>query len=510
MVESVAGTGYDTRMTITTRVSIVTGILLAAGLGCKKPPATAVADAGAVVAVKVDAGPPPVVGMEDPFARLTSETTKSLNAGYKAMSAKRFDDARTAFAAVVTAHPDYAPARFQEVKAAALGGHAADVPALWRELLARDFVAHVGRLDKPKELAPLRASPEWARIKAQEISIKAAYAADLGKGLFFVARSRDVAIKGGAQGTSKIELGQELYQVDAAQKRYRRLTDTEGRVFAFSLSPERKAMSFLVVSGIADAAGANPQFVDAGVGVIDLATLDTTGPLRLGPPGTKTGAVVLAWSKDGDPVWITRAGPEPGEEETSYALDATRTAAVVVGISGAVPGHRTTATPSSVTTADEVADMVTVSDDRKSLQIVDEDRTLRATRALDPASVRWSPAGKRLIYAGAFDECKAAAAGAKPEKNELYLWERGKKTASRVAAAPAVFRSTWLDDDRVVYQSGAGKQTRIHVYQPATRADQVLKSRAGSALWGFGAIVCPGAPPESEPSETYDEDPEGD
>ena len=63
-----------------------------------------------------------------------------------------------------------------------------------------------------------------------------------------------------------------------------------------------------------------------------------------------------------------------------------------------------------------------------------------------------------------------------------------------MTAAPALFRSTWIDDDRLVYQSGAGKQTRIHVYQPATRADLVLKSRAGSALWGFGGVVCPGAP----------------
>ena len=201
-------------------------------------------------------------------------------------------------------------------------------------------------------------------------------------------------------------------------------------------------------------------------GVIDLATLETTGPLRLGAPGTKVGAVVLAWSKDGNPVWITRAGPEPGEDETSYALDATRTAAVVVSLSGAVPGNRTTATPSSVITADEVADMVTVSDNRKSLQIVDEDRTLRATRALDPASLRWSPAGKRLIYAGAFDECKGTAAGAKSEKNELYLWERGKKSAARVAAAPAVFRSAWIDDERLVYQVGR-RQAVAHPRLPA-------------------------------------------
>jgi hypothetical protein len=484
-------------MTIAKRVTLVAiaSLLFSNGSGCKKPVATAPADSppGAPAAPEIDAGPPPVVGMEDPFVRLTGDSSKSLNAGHKAMSAKKYDDARAAFAAVVAAHPDYTPGRFQELKAATLSGHVADAPALWRELLARDFVAYAGRLDKPKDLAPLRASPEWARIKAHEASIKGAYAADLGKGLFFVARGRDVAMKPGAQAISKIDLSQEVYQLDVTSKRYRRLTDTEGRVFAFSLSPGNKALSFLVVAGIAEPSSATPRFADVSAGVIDLATLETVGPLRLGAPGTKVGAVVLAWSKDGDPVWITRVRPEPGEDETSYALDATRTAAVVVGLSGAVPGNRTTATPWSVNTSDVVADMVTVSDDRKMLQIVDEDRTLRATRALDPTSMRWSPAGKRLAYAGASDECKVAAAGANPDRNELYLWERGKKSAARVAAAPGPFRSTWIDDERLVYQAGTGNRTRIHVYQPATRADVVLKSRAGSALWGFGAVVCPGA-----------------
>ena len=142
--------------------------------------------------------------------------------------------------------------------------------------------------------------------------------------------------------------------------------------------------------------------------------------------------------------------------------------------------------------------MVTVSDDRKSLQIVDEDRTLRATRALDPDVGALVARGQAAHLRRRVRRVRGS--GAKSDKNELYLWERGKKSAARVAAAPAVFRSAWIDDDRLVYQSGAGKQSRIHVYQPATRADVVLKSRAGSALWGFGAVVCPGPPPTSPPT----------
>src|SRR6187549_846324 len=105
-------------MTIAERVTLVAvaSILFSNGSACKKPAATPPVDstAGAVAAPQIDAGPPPVVGMEDPFVRLTGDTAKSLNAAYKAMSAKKYDDARAGFAAIVAAHPDYTPGRFQE------------------------------------------------------------------------------------------------------------------------------------------------------------------------------------------------------------------------------------------------------------------------------------------------------------------------------------------------------------------------------------------------------------
>jgi hypothetical protein len=486
-------------------------VIAAAAAGCNKkqaPPAPA--ESAPPPAAKVDTGPMPAVGMEDPFARLTGDAAKSLKAGYKAMQGKKYDEARTAFAAVVSAVPDYSPARLQEVKAAALGGHAADVPELWKALLARDYVAYAGRLDKPKELAMLRGGPEWARIKAIEASVRAAYAADLGKGLLFLARSRDLSVKPVGGGAVKTDLNQELYQYDLASKRYRRLTDTEGRVFAYTVAPGRKAISFLLVPTIADAATPTPQFSDASVGAIDLATLETTGPLHLGPPGTHAAAVEMGWTGQGDPIWTARAPNDaPGNPSaTNYALDATRTAVVSVAVSGMTDANRTTATPSAVTTSSTAAtpDQVALSDDKKSLQIADEDRTLRATRVLDPDTIRFAPAGRRLAYAGAFDECKPGTG--KPDKNELYLWERGKKTATRVATAPSAFRLDWPDDDRLIYQAGLGKQSRIHVLEVATKTDTVLKPHAGAALIGFGAVVCPGAEPESAGEENVDEDTE--
>jgi hypothetical protein len=475
--------------------------LAAATCAKKQPPAPEIA----APAAKPAPEPLPVVGMEDPFVRLSGDGVKSLKAAYKAMRAKDYDGARVAFAAVVTADPDDTAARMQEVKAAALGGHTADVPALWKELLARDFVAFAGRLDRPKELAPLRAAPEWPRLKSLEASVRPAYAAGLTQALLFVGRTRDPAVKGD-DATAKVDLFQEIYAVEPGLTRYRRLTETEGHVFAFSAAPGQKAVSFLVVTTIAAPTGPTPELLDPSVGSVDLETLETVGPFPLGPPGTRAGAVVLGWSGQGEPVWTVRSGN--GGAEASYALDATRTAVVGVPLSGAIPTNRTVASPSVITTEGDdkggKADQVAVSDDRRSLQIAEKDRTLRATRALATDSPRWSPSGQWLVYAGAFDECAPAVPGSKADKNELYLWEKGKgkKAAARIATAPSAFRTRWLDDARLAYQTGVGKQSRIHVLDLATKADTTLKPRAGAAFLGFGAVFCPGLTDEGlEPDD---------
>ena len=460
----------------------------------------------AAPAAQPSAEPLPPVGMSDPFARLTGDAAQSLKAGYKAMRAKDYDGARTAFAAVVTAFPDYSPARMQEIRAAALGGHAADVPALWKELLARDLVGFAGRLDKPKDLAPLRAAPVWSRLKALEASLRSAYALGLGQGILFVGRGRNEAAKAGEDAV-KLELNQEIYQVDAELKRYRRLTETDGHVFAFSAAPGNKAISFLVVTSVADPGGAASGFADPSVGLIDLTTLETTGPLPLGALGTRAATVLLGWSGQGDPVWTMTSGN--GGAEASYALDATRTTLVSVPVSGAIPTHRTVATPSMVSTEGETPEQLTFGDDGMSLQITQEDRTLRATRPLDPKSIRWSPSGRLLAYAGAFSECFPPPASTKAGKNELYLWERGKKAAARIATAPSAFRPLWLDDNRLSYQAGVGKQSRIHVFDVGTKADTVLKPRAGAAFVGFDAVVCPGTSEEPGDEGAYEVEDDG-
>ena len=75
----------------------------------------------------------------------------------------------------------------------------------------------------------------------------------------------------------------------------------------------------------------------------------------------------------------------------------------------------------------------------------------------------------------------------------------------RIASAPSAFRARWLDDSRLAYQAGIGKQSRLRVLDIGTKADTLLKPRAGAAFVGFDAVVCPG---ESavEPEEPADDD----
>ena len=465
---------------------VVSSLSLSLGACIKKappPPAPAAAPAP-----QPPAEPLPPMGMTDPFARLTGDAAKSLKAGYKAMRAKDYDAARAAFAAVVSAFPDYSPARLQELKAAALGGHTADVPALWKELLVRDDVAFAGRLDKPKELAPLRAAPEWPRLEALETSVRPAYAAGLAQAILFVGRQRDPAVKGD-EDTAKIDLSQEIYAVDPSLARYRRLTDTDGHLFAFSASPGQKAVSFLVVTAVAGPTGAAPEFLDPGVG------FDRSRPRSRRPVPSPSGRPAPAPrpSCSAGPDRASRSGsvrPGNGGAEASYALDATRTAVVSVPVSGAIPTNRTVASPAAVITQGETetAAQVTMSDDRKSLQIADADRTLRATRALAPDSLHWSPSGQRLVYAGAFDDCGARRRGEQDRQERALPLGEGDE-GSRAHRHGAVRVSRPLARRRAPRLPGGRWQTVPD--PPAGRGDQGRHDAQGARRRRVRGLRCP-------------------
>jgi hypothetical protein len=112
-----------------------------------------------------------------------------------------------------------------------------------------------------------------------------------------------------------------------------------------------------------------------------------------------------------------------------------------------------------------------------------------ATRPVEPATVEWSPGKTRLTYAGRIDACKILKGGAK-EKNELFVYDMSKKSAQRVAAAVSLFESVWLDDDRLVYEGGVGKDGQLHLYTFSAHADAPLSTRYGAGLYGVPTLSC--------------------
>jgi len=446
------------------------------------------------------------VGMVDPFARLSSEAGKALDKAWKAARAKKWDEAQAAFREVTTAAPDYVPARWALVRALILGGKTADVPAAFEELIARDYLGYATKLDKGKELAAIRSAPEWAKIEELKTRYRAAYAAGLGDGVFFVARVRAAADPkvDAASGEATLDLKQEIFFVDKELKRYRRLTETEGHAFALDLSTDKKSLTFLVATKVKrDPKG--DAFVNPKVGVIDLATLDTLGPMEM--KGTFE-QVVLGQQGGSQPLFTFTAGGQ----STSYMLDTAKTG--LAKAEGAVPeGGETRAWPGQVVhVPGKTLDDVQITDGQSQFKIATVVAPVVAARPLAASSLDWSPGRKRLTYAGKLDACKILQGGGPTkdsEKNELYVYDMEKKAAQRVAAGVSAFETLWIDDDRLLYESGVGKAGQLRVYTFSTHADQALPPRNGAGIYGVPTLSCERA--EAKVDEpVVDEEPDGD
>ena len=112
-----------------------------------------------------------------------------------------------------------------------------------------------------------------------------------------------------------------------------------------------------------------------------------------------------------------------------------------------------------------------------------------AARPIAQSSLGWSPGSSRLTYAGKLDACKILKGEAK-DKNELYVYDKTRRSAQRVAAAVSPFETLWLDDDRLVYEGGVGKDGKIHIYTFSTHADEALGTRHGAGLYGVPTLAC--------------------
>ena len=177
---------------------------------------------------------------------------------------------------------------------------------------------------------------------------------------------------------------------------------------------------------------------------------------------------------------------------------------------GVIPaGGETRAWPSQVAHFDDKAvPGVKIEDGANQFTIGGVPAPVVAARPLAAESLDWSPARARITYAGKIDACKILK-GESKEKNELYVFDMEKKSAQRVAAALSGFETLWLDDDRLVYEGGVGKDGQLHLYSFAQHADSALPTRYGAGLYGVPTLACE-TPADSELTDAPTDENEAD
>jgi hypothetical protein len=440
------------------------------------------------------------VGMTDPFARMTSETAKELNKGYKAQRAKKFDDAVASFRTVVAALPDYTAARWALVRSLVGAAKFDDAVKELEPLLARDYVGYANALDSKKEFAPLRAAPAWAKVGELKTAYRAAYAKGLDGGFFFVARTRPAAEpKLDEGGTGPLDLKQEIFHFDPDGKRFRRLSETGGHVFALARSPDGKTLTFLIAPKLFRTAGVD-YFADPQLALYDLATLEVSGPATL---KGHYNVVTLGFDASGAPAFSTL---DQGVKTEWHRFDTAKTGLATVSEVELAGGLTEVSAVRVTHVANRTTAGVKVSDGANQFTIEGVPTPVVAARPIESASLDWSPGKTRLTYAGKIDACKILKGEGK-DKNELYVFDMGKKTAQRVAAAISAFETLWLDDDRLVYEGGVGKDGTLHLYAFASHADSALPTRYGAGLYGVPTLSCE---PEDVSNEPASEESEGD
>jgi hypothetical protein len=422
--------------------------------------------------------------MEDPFARMKQATVDDLNAGFKAARRKKHGEAREAFHAVVAAQPDHAAARFEELKAAVGEGDFAAVPALWRELLTRDFVGYSERLDRSKELAPLRASAQWTEVQAIKAELKGQYLASLGKGLLFVARMRPHGLPTFADysDAAALDLDQEIYQFDPGTRRIRRLSDTGGHVVA--IHREGGKVMVLTAKTLKKADG-GAAYSKPEASLLSLDTLDKLGPIAIDGDAR---AVELCFSPKGEPIWTVNGAVET----KALTLDATGSALVTVEEGCGTTLATTTVRPTGVDHRRPDPEGVALSEDGLQVTGVDADKPVRSSQLIRAGSLSWSPGKKRFAYTGAVDRC-AKSGKEKQASNPLYVWDAGQKKAVRVDAEPGAYETQWLDDDHLAYEARAAGPGKLTVHDFTGYATVTLKTPAGAGLYGLPTLPCDAA-----------------
>jgi hypothetical protein len=420
--------------------------------------------------------------MDEPFARLSTKGARMLEDGFAAMRKKKYGEARELFHTLAVAYPDNTSVRFQELRAAVREEDFEAVPALWRSLLARDYVGYADRLETSKEMADLRKSPSFREVQAIKAEMKGKYSAGLGKGFVFVARTRPYQSPkyDGETGAAKLELSQDAFHYDPATRRFKRLSDS-GQVVA--IHRDGGKLMLLQAKALKKVNGGT-AFSKPEATLVSLDTLEKTGSLAIDGDAH---SVSLCFSSKGEPVWAS-SGPAA---DKSLTLDATATALVPVE-EGCGPAVATTiAHPVRIEHRRPAPEGVALSDDGLQMTGVDADKPVRASQSIRPGSLTWSPGKKRFAYTGVGDRCAAAGKEEKPAPNALYVWAADPKKATRLVATAAQYELQWLDDDHLAYESRSEGTAKLTVHDfTAGGAPLTLKTPSGVGLYGLPTVGC--------------------
>lgn len=440
--------------------------------------------------------PAPPVGMLDPFSHLSNQATKPFNSGWAAFKAKKYEESAALFSEVNALLPDHLGARLQAARAYLLAANAVATREQLEALISRNFIAYGSRPTDAKEFAPFRTSPEWPLYKQSEERLRAAYAQGLSQGLIFVARSGSVEppsfslAKPGEKAEAKLELRQEVYHFDPESNRYRPLTATDGHVLMAIRSPDGKRLAFLTAFGVQRDED-KTWFFEPQFGFLDLSTLETAGPIKLGGGHEE---LVIGFGQSGTPLVLTTgaiAKAGEGLGAGTYELDTARTGLAKAASDAELKGERVYArylrlwhgggpTPPEVT----------LSEDRHSIKL-GTSGLITSARTLAEGSLSYSPAQRYFLYAGQFDACAAEKDDkAKAAQNELFVYEVEKKAAARIDAGPSAFTAVWLRDDLLAYENDSGAKATLNLFDLAARKKTTLPLRHGAGLYGLPTLFC--------------------
>jgi hypothetical protein len=326
------------------------GLLLC---GATAQPATSAPVCACPCPTAIQAGRPAGASAVVP-APAPSDNAFALNrAGRDLYRQRRWDEARRSYRAAIAADPDFLAPRLNIACSFVQEERFGDAVDAARELLALGFVPWAREIEEAADLAPLRARPEQATLRAAVVAAGGAWGASLAHALPFVARTGP-PVKLADSGISVLSLAQEIFAYLPETGAFRQVTSEDGRVLAMTASGDARSIVWVRAGKLVRQPGRPPVLRALALRRLEVATM-TLGPpvvipgdvarleLRSDPAGA---AVVItaadtgaraAWRFDGRTLLAAPAGRagERGDPSTTVTL----------GPTGVAPSPRTSAPP---------------------------------------------------------------------------------------------------------------------------------------------------------------------